>query len=163
MQSLLIIAAVFIGCYAIIWIKNHRHNFAASLRTLCKRCARCVMSFSWVIGVAAILLIACYPNVSGLLKEILSAQSVRDVKSLTRLIFGVDSSFVALQMLAMYSIITSLVSCLLLSVGVIVRVVFVTTFKAAGSIPADIQDGRCFEDFTPHVTPSFKLFSRYNS
>ena len=163
MQSLLIIAALFMGCYVIVWIKDHRHNLAASLRDLSKHFARHVMSFSWIIAAAAILLLACYPNVSGFLKEILSAQSVRDVKSLVRIIFGVDSSFVALQMLVMYSIMASFVSCLVLSGSAIVRVVYATVSKHAHASSVDVDNSGCFEDFAPHLTPTFKLYLRFNS
>ena len=163
MQSLLIVAALLLVCYVIVWIRDHRHNLLASLRSAAKNFARRIMSFSWIIAAAAVLLLACYPNVSGFLKEILSAQSVRDVKSLVRIIFGVDSSFVALQMLAMYSIITSLVSCLLLSMGVIVRVIYVAALKVAKFVSVDVDGRGCDDDFAPHQAPTFKLYLRYNS
>ena len=163
MQSLIVITAVLIGCYVIVWIKNHRHNFTTSLRALSKRFARRVMSCSWVIALMAIVLIVCYPNASGFLKEMLSAQSVRDIKSLTRVVFGVDSSFVALQMLAIYSIMASFVSCLVLSGGAIVRVVYTTVSKLTRASSVDVDCSGCFEDFAPHLTPTFKLYLRFNS
>ena len=161
MQSLIPIIAVFVCIYAIVWIKNYGYSFFTSLRIFVKRLALYIMSFSWIIILATVLMIACYSNISGLLKDILSANSIEGIKSFTRLIFGVDSAFVALQMLALYSIMASFVSCLVLSLGVVVRVIYRTILKVSRT---SFSDGcQSLDDFESHSVPTFKLYLKYNS
>ena len=161
MQSLLAIIAVLVFVYAVFWIKNHSYNFIAFLRVFVKRLALCVMSLSWIMIVAAILMIACYANISCLLKDILSANSIDGLKGLLRLVFGVDSAFTALQLLALYSIMASFVSCLVLSVGVVFRFIYRTVLKVTRT--THIDDCQCFEDSEQHSIPAFKLYLKYNS
>ena len=161
MQSLLAIATVFVFVYAIVWIKNYGYSFLASLQVLIKRLALCVLSFSWIMVLATILMIACYSNISGLLKEILSANSVEGIKSMVKLLFGVDSAFVALQMLALYSIMASFVSCLVFAVGMIIRVIYLANLKVART--TFVEDGQCLEESNQHWMPTFKLYLKYNS
>ena len=161
MQGLIAIVAVIVGMYAIIWIKNQGYSFIASLRILIKRLALYVMSFSWVVVLATVFLMSHYANIVGLFKSTLSADSVEGIKSTVRLVFGVDSAFAALQMLAFYSIMASFVSCLVLSLGVVVRIVYRAILKAART--SFVEKRKCFEDFNQHSLPTFKLYLKYNS
>ena len=161
MQILIAVAAIFVCIYAIVWIENYGYSFFASLRILIKRLALFVMSFSWVMVLATVLMIACYSNISGFLKEVLSANSVAGIKNVVKLLFGVDSAFVALQMLALYSIMASFVSCLVFAVGMIIRVVYLANLKAKRT--TFVEDGQCKEESNQHWTPTFKLYLKYNS
>ena len=161
MQSLIAIATAFVFVYAIVWIKNYGYSFITSLRILIKRIALHVISFSWVILLATLLMIACYSNISGLLKDLLSANSIVGIKSLVKLVFGVDSAFVALQMLALYSLVASFVSCLVLAVGMVIRVVYLTTLNAVRV--HFVEDRQCCETLSQHWMPTFKLYLKYNS
>ena len=161
MQSLIAIAIALCALYAIMWVKNYGYNFIASLRIFVKRLALYVMSLSWIMVLATVLMIACYSNISGLLKELLSANSIDSIKSLARLVFGVDSAFVALQMLALYSVIASFVSCLVLSMGVVVRFTYRTILKVIRM--ALVEERHCFADCGQHFMPTFKLYLKYNS
>ena len=153
--------AVFICIPAVAWIKNYRYSFVASLRIFVKRLALFVISFSWVLVLATLLVIACYANISGLLKEVLSANSIQGIKSLLRLAFGADSAFAALQMLAFYSIMANFVSCLVLSLGIGVRNIYRTVLKVART--NFIEDNECYEEFNQRSLPTFKLYLKYNS
>ena len=161
MQSLIAIVTMLACLYAFVWIKSYGHNFITFMRTVLKRLALCVMSLSWVMVLATFLMIACYSNISGLLKDLLSANSIDGIKSLTRLVFGVDSAFVALQMLALYSVIASFVSCLVLSLGVVVRFTYRTILKVTRA--SFVKDRHYFGDFSQHSMPTFKLYLKYNS
>lgn len=161
MQSLIAIVAVVVLAYAIVWTKNYGYSFIAALRVLIKRIALYVISFSWILVLATALMLACYSNISGLLKDVLSTNSVEGIKSLVRLIFGVDSAFVALQMLAIYSIMASFVSCLVFAVGMIIQAIYLTILKIERTTFA--RDRQCFEEFDQHLMPTFKLYSKYNS
>ena len=161
MQSLIAIATAFVFVFAIVWIKNYGYSFITSLRILIKRLALHVISFSWVIALATILMIACYSNISLLLKDLLSANSIVGIKSLVKLVFGVDSAFVALQMLALYSIMASFVSCLVFVVGMVIRVVYIATLKVVRA--SFIEDRQCREESSQHWFPTFKLYLKYNS
>ena len=119
------------------------------------------MSFSWLAVLAVLIVIACYSNISYLLKEVLSANSVSSIKSVVRFVFGVDSAFMALQMLALYSVMLSFVSCLALSVGLVVRFVYRTVLKVSRS--AFVEDKDCFESCVQRVKPTFELNLKYIS
>lgn len=161
MQSLLFVLTVFVCIYSIAWIKTNGYSFLISLRILIKRLALYVMSFSWIMILATALMIACYSNISGLLKDVLSANSIASLKTIVKLFFGVDSAFAALQMLALYSIMASFVSCLVFAVGMIINIVYLTHLKVSRTT----FDGnrQNFEDLDWHWTPTFKLYSKYNS
>ena len=161
MQILIAVIAAVICVQAIVWIKIHRHSLIASLRTLLKRFARHVMSFSGAIFLTLIVIISCYSNISDLLKVLLPADSVDGIKDLIHISFGVDSALALLQMLALYSIMASFVSCLVLSVGVIIFVVYTIFLKTTRSTL--LAEGQHFEEFAPHATPAFKLYLKYNS
>ena len=161
MQSLLAIAAACVLCYAFLWAKNNRYNVIAFLRTFVKRAALFVMSFSWIMVLAAFLILACYSNISELLKEVLSANAVSNVKGMLHLMFGVDSAFAAMQMLALYSLVASFVSCLALTVGLIIYNVYKTILKVERSAYAD--DGQDFAECSQHARPAFKLYTKFNS
>lgn len=161
MQSLIAMATALVFVYAIVWIKNYGYSFITSLRVLIKRLALHVISFSWVIALTTILMIACYSNISVLLKDLLSANSIVGIKSLVRLVFGVDSAFVALQMLALYSIMASFVSSLVFVVGMVVRVVYIATLKVVRT--PFVEDRQCSEQPSQHWMPTFKLYLKYNS
>ena len=160
MQGLIAIIAVFMLLYAIDWIKNHEYCFIISLRVFVKRVALYVMSFSWGLILATILMVLCYSNLSEIFKELLSANSIYVLKSLVRFVFGVDSAFVALQMLAIYSIMASFVSCLVLAVCMVIRIIYFTILKIERT-PL-FEDEQCCEvDYV--LMPSFKLYLKYNS
>lgn len=160
MQSLIAVAAVF-ALYAIVWCKNYGYSFVASLRLFVKRLALCVMSFSWGVVLVAVFLLSHYSNITGLLENSLSAHSLEGIKSLTRLIFGVDSAFAALQMLAVYSLMAGFVSCLVLSFGVIIRVAYRTVLKVSRT--DFVEDRQYFANYSQHSMPTFKLYLKYNS
>ena len=161
MQSLIVIIAAIMCVYAVIWIKNYGYSFIASLRVFVKRLARCIMSLSCALVVATILMIACYSNLTGILKDILSANAIENLKSFARIIFGVDSAFAALQMLAFYSLMASFVSCLVLSLGVIVQFVYRAILKVTRS--TFVEENESYEELNQHFLPTFKLYLKYNS
>lgn len=161
MHNLIAIFAVFAIIYAFVWYKNCGYNAAAFMRMFVKRVAVGVMTFSWVIVLAVVFVLACYSNISELLKGLLSANSISNIKGLTRLVFGVDSVFVALQMLALYSVMVSFVSCLALSVGLIVRIVYRTILKVTRTTFS--EDRQDFDNYSQHTMPTFKLYLKYNS
>lgn len=161
MRNLLAIVAVFALIYALVWSKKYGYNAVAYLRTFVKRAAVFIMSFSWLAVLAVLIVIACYSNISYLLKEVLSANSVSSIKGVVRLIFGVDSAFMALQMLALYSVMLSFVSCLALSVGLVVRFVYRTVLKVSRA--TFVEDKDCFESCVQRVKPTFELNLKYIS
>lgn len=161
MQSLIVIFAVFICIYSIVWIKNYGHSFIADLRIFIKRLALHVMSFSWVMVLVTVLMIACYSDICSLLQNLLSANSFEDIKSLIHLTFGVDSAVVVLQMLALYSLITSFVSCLVFAVGMIILVAYRAILKVSKANFVD--DTNCPEYCNRHSIPTFKVYLKYNS
>ena len=161
MQGLITIAAAFIVVYAFVWFKNSGYSLFAFLRVFVKRIALYVMSFSWIIILATIFMIAHYSNISGLLKDVLPASSIEGMKGLMRFVFGVDSAFTALQMLALYSIMASFVSCLVLAVGMVVRIIYIATLKAVRA--PFVEDRQCSEQASQHWMPTFKLYLKYNS
>lgn len=161
MQSLIAIALALVIVYAIIWMKDRGYSFVVSLRIFVKRLALYVMSLSCITVLATVLMIACYSNISGLFSDVLSTNSIEGIKSLTRLIFGVDSAFAALQMIAFCSIMASFVSCLVFAFGVVVVAVYRAVLKVSRT--AFVKNRQCFEDFDKHLMPTFKLYLKYNS
>ena len=161
MQSLIAIVTAFVFVYAIVWIKNYGYSFITSLRVLIKRLALHVISFSWAIVLVTLIMIACYSNISLIFKDLLSANSIVGIKSLVKLVFGVDSAFVALQLLALYSIMASFVSCLVFVVGMVIRVVYLATLKVVRA--PFIEDKQCREKTSQQWMPTFKLNLKYNS
>lgn len=161
MQSLIAVGVVSAILYLIYLAKNYGKNLIAFTRVFVKRAALYMMSFSWIIVIAAVLMLACYSGLSGLLKDILSVNSVDSIKGLVRLIFGVDSAFVALQTVALYSLMLSFVSCLCLSVGLVVRFVHGIFLKTIGKTLNENEKRQKFSAL--HITPTFKLYLKYNS
>ena len=161
MQSLIAIAAVIVCVYAVVRIRNYGYSFIASLLIFVKRLARCIMSLSWAMIVATVLMIACYSNLSGFLKEILSANAIEGLKSFARIIFGVDSAFAALQMLAFYSLMASFVSCLVLTLGVVVQVVYRAILKVTRA--SFVEESQSIDNFNQQSLPAFKVYLKYNS
>lgn len=161
MQSLIAIAAVLVIVYAVHLARRSGYNFISFMRICVKRLVLYIMSFSCIVVFATVLMLACYSNISELLNEVLSINSVNSIKSLIRLVFGVDSAFVALQMLAIYSLMASFISCLLFSVGLTIRFVY-RTFLSYGLTVLTKKEQDC-DSSVQHVKPSFKLYLKYNS
>ena len=161
MQSLIAMVAVFAFIYAIVWIKNHGHSFIVCLHDCIKRFALYVMSFSWVMVFVTVLMIAFYSDISGLLKDLLAANSIEVIKNLIRIIFGVDSAFAVLQIFALYSIIASFVSCLVLSVGIVIQIFYRAILKVSNA--NIIDNGNCFECCNKHPIPTSQIYLKYNS
>ncbi len=161
MQSLIAVLAVFITVCTLVYIKNRGFNVVASLRVFVRRLAVYVMSFSWIVVLASVFVLACYSDITGLLKEVLSASSVSGLKSCLKLIFGVDSAFMALQMLALYSLMLGFVSCLALSIGLTTRFVYKTIMRIVRTSSSDEEIN--YGVRACHSTPTFKIFQKYNS
>lgn len=161
MQSLIAVLAVFITVCTLVYTKNRGFNVVASLRVFVRRLAVYVMSFSWIVVLASVFVLACYSDITGLLKEVLSASSVSGLKSCLKLIFGVDSAFMALQMLALYSLMVGFVSCLALSIGLTTRFVYKTIMRIVRTSSSDEEIN--YGVRACHSTPTFKIFQKYNS
>lgn len=165
MQSLIAVLAVFITVCTLVYTKNRGFNVVASLRVFVRRLAVYVMSFSWIVVLASIFVLACYSDITGLLKEVLSASSVSGLKSCLKsclkLIFGVDSAFMALQMLALYSLMVGFVSCLALSIGLTTRFVYKAIMRIVRTSSSDEEIN--YSVRACHSTPTFKIFQKYNS
>lgn len=161
MQSLIAVLAVFITVCALVYTKNRGFNVVASLRVFVRRLAVYVMSFSWIVVLASIFVLACYSDITGLLKEVLSASSVSGLKSCLKLIFGVDSAFMALQMLALYSLMVGFVSCLALSIGLTTRFVYKAIMRIVRTSSSDEEIN--YSVRACHSAPTFKIFQKYNS
>ena len=161
MQSLIAVLAVFITVCTLVYTKNRGFNVVASLRVFVRRLAVYVMSFSWIVVLASVFVLACYADITGLLKEVLSASSVSGLKSCLKLIFGVDSAFMALQMLALYSLMVGFVSCLALSIGLTIRFVYKTIMRIVRTSSSDEEIN--YGVRVCHSAPIFKIFQKYNS
>ena len=161
MQSLIAVLAVFITVCTLVYTKNRGFNVVASLRVFVRRLAVYVMSFSWIVVLASVFVPACYSDITGLLKEVLSASSVSGLKSCLKLIFGVDSAFMALQMLALYSLMVGFVSCLALSIGLTTRFVYKAIMRIVRTSSSDEEIN--YGVRACHSTPTFKIFQKYNS
>lgn len=161
MQSLIAVLAVFITVCTLVYTKNRGFNVVASLRVFVRRLAVYVMSFSWIVVLASVFVLACYSDITGLLKEVLSASSVSGLKSCPKLIFGVDSAFMALQMLALYSLMVGFVSCLALSIGLTIRFVYKTIMRIVRTSSSDEEIN--YGVRVCHSAPTFKIFQKYNS
>ena len=161
MQSLIAVLAVFITVCNLVYTKNRGFNVVASLRVFVRRLAVYVMSFSWIVVLASVFVLACYSDITGLLKEVLSASSVSGLKSCLKLIFGVDSAFMALQMLALYSLMVGFVSCLALSIGLTTRFVYKTIMRIVRTSSSDEEIN--YGVRVCHSAPTFKIFQKYNS
>ncbi len=161
MQSLIAVLAVFITVCTLVYIKNRGFNVVASLRVFVRRLAVYVMSFSWIVVLASVFVLACYSDITGLLKEVLSASSVSGLKSCLKLIFGVDSAFMALQMLALYSLMVGFVSCLALSIGLTTRFVYKAIMRIVRTSSSDEEIN--YGVRACHSAPTFKIFQKYNS
>ena len=161
MQSLIAVLAVFITVCTLVYTKNRGFNVVASLRVFVMRLAVYVMSFSWIVVLASVFVLACYSDITGLLKEVLSASSVSGLKSCLKLIFGVDSAFMALQMLALYSLMVGFVSCLALSIGLTIRFVYKTIMRIVRTSSSDEEIN--YGVRVCHSAPIFKIFQKYNS
>lgn len=156
MQSLIAVLAVFITVCTLVYTKNRGFNVVASLRVFVRRLAVYVMSFSWIVVLASVFVLACYSDITGLLKEVLSASSVSGLKSCLKLIFGVDSAFMALQMLALYSLMVGFVSCLALSIGLTIRFVYKTIMRIVRTSSSDEEIN--YGVRVCHSAPTFKIF-----
>ena len=161
MQSLIAVLAVFITVCTLVYTKNRGFNVVASLRVFVRRLAVYVMSFSWIVVLASVFVLACYSDITGLLKEVLSASSVSGLKSCLKLIFSVDSAFMALQMLALYSLMVGFVSCLALSIGLTTRFVYKAIMRIVRTSSSDEEIN--YGVRACHSTPTFKIFQKYNS
>ncbi len=161
MQSLIAVLAVFITVCTLVYTKNRGFNVVASLRVFVRRLAVYVMSFSWIVVLASVFVLACYSDITGLLKEVLSASSVSGLKSCLKLIFGVDLAFMALQMLALYSLMVGFVSCLALSIGLTIRFVYKTIMRIVRTSSSDEEIN--YGVRVCHSAPTFKIFQKYNS
>lgn len=161
MQSLIAVLAVFITVCTLVYTKNRGFNVVASLRVFVRRLAVYVMSFSWIVVLASVFVLACYSDITGLLKEVLSASSVSGLKSCLKLIFGVDSAFMALQMLALYSLMVGFVSCLALSIGLTTRFVYKAIMRTVRTSSSDEEIN--YGVRACHSAPTFKIFQKYNS
>ena len=161
MQRLIAIVTIFVCIYAIVCTKNSGYGFTASLRVFAKHLALFTMFLLWVTILVTALMITCYSEIGGMLSNSLSANSVVGIKHFVRLVFGADSAFVALHMLALYSIFAGFVSCLILCIGVVVRVAYRRILNNAKA-PC-VKDRQCFEDFDRQLPPAFKVYSKYNS
>lgn len=161
MQSLIAVLAVFITVCTLVYTKNRGFNVVASLRVFVRRLAVYVMSFSWIVVLASVFVLACYLDITGLLKEVLSASSVSGLKSCLKLIFGVDSAFMALQMLALYSLMVGFVSCLALSIGLTTRFVYKAIMRIVRTSSSDEEIN--YGVRVCHSAPTFKIFQKYNS
>ena len=161
MQSLIAVLAVFITVCTLVYTKNRGFNVVASLRVFVRRLAVYVMSFSWIVVLASVFVLACYSDITGLLKEVLSASSVSGLKSCLKLIFGVDSAFMALQMLALYSLMVGFVSCLALSIWLTIRFVYKTIMRIVRTSSSDEEIN--YGVRVCHSAPIFKIFQKYNS
>ena len=161
MQSLIAVLAVFITVCTLVYTKNRGFNVVASLRVFVRRLAVYVMSFSWIVVLASVFVLACYSDITGLLKEVLSASSGIGLKSCLKLIFGVDSAFMALQMLALYSLMVGFVSCLALSIGLTIRFVYKTIMRIVRTSSSDEEIN--YGVRVCHSAPIFKIFQKYNS
>lgn len=161
MQSLIAVLAVFITVCTLVYTKNRGFNVVASLRVFVRRLAVYVMSFSWIVVLASVFVLACYSDITGLLKEVLSASSVSGLKSCLKLIFGVGSAFMALQMLALYSLMVGFVSCLALSIGLTTRFVYKAIMRIVRTSSSDEEIN--YGVRACHSTPTFKIFQKYNS
>ena len=161
MQSLIAVLAVFITVCTLVYTKNRGFNVVASLRVFVRRLAVYVMSFSWIVVLASVFVLACYSDITGLLKEVLSASSVSGLKSCLKLIFGVYSAFMALQMLALYSLMVGSVSCLALSIGLTTRFVYKAIMRIVRTSSSDEEIN--YGVRACHSAPTFKIFQKYNS
>ncbi len=161
MQSLIAVLAVFITVCTLVYTKNRGFNVVASLRVFVRRLAVYVMSFSWIVVLASVFVLACYSDITGLLKEVLSASSVSGLKSCLKLIFGVDSAFMALQMLALYSLMVGFVSCFALSIGLTTRFVYKAIMRIVRTSSSDEEIN--YGVRACHSAPTFKIFQKYNS
>lgn len=157
MQSLIAVLAVFITVCTLVYTKNRGFNVVASLRVFVRRLAVYVMSFSWIVVLASVFVLACYSDITGLLKEVLSASSVSGLKSCLKLIFGVDS----VQMLALYSLMVGFVSCLALSIGLTTRFVYKAIMRIVRTSSSDEEIN--YGVRVCHSAPTFKIFQKYNS
>ena len=158
MQSLIAVLAVFITVCTLVYTKNRGFNVVASLRVFVRRLAVYVMSFSWIVVLASVFVLACYSDITGLLKEVLSASSVSGLKSCLKLIFGVDSAFMAL---ALYSLMVGFVSCLALSIGLTTRFVYKAIMRIVRTSSSDEEIN--YSVRACHSAPTFKIFQKYNS
>lgn len=161
MHILIAVAAALIAVFAIISVKNSACGFACFLRAFVKRMAAYIMSLSWLAVISSVFIMACYPDISNFLKDAVSANFVYCIKSVVRFVFGVDSAVAALQFIALYSMIASFVSCLILSAGQIIKSVFKAVLKPEGTVFA--EDGRRVEDCGRQFMPAFKVFLKFNS
>lgn len=161
MQLLIALIAAIVLAYAFKHFNKNAYSISALIRIFIKRLALYLMTLSWVIFLAVGCIIAFYSNISEFLKDSMSADAISCIKSLVRFVFGVDSAFVALQIVTIYSMLASFVSCLILSAGAVVRTVYRTAFKAERTYIDD--GGLCLENTELQTQPAFKLYLKYNS
>lgn len=130
------------------------------LRRMVKRIAVGLLSFSSCLMFLSIGVLAWYPNVKELLTSVLSVSSIDALKTLIRIVIGTDSAFVALQMIALSSLIVSFISCLVFAVSWTIRYVFNAYLRV--SRVDKTEDKEYYEHYRT-CPQTFKIYSKFNS